>query len=165
MLKYIFFATFLCFAIKPTPAYAQDKALTESNVKNFITKTTKLAAGHSDGLSSEKIIKYLEKHLHKNARFKTTMRYAIPGFDAQENEMSFDKSEFIDNVRNSAGTVEDYENDIDIITIKISKDKRSATVETRSNEAATLPVNDEDTGLTQIPMAVSYTHLTLPTKA
>ena len=152
MLKNTLILAFLCCVITThLPAHAQTSALNESNITNFINKTTKLTSRNTEDLSSDKVIKYLEKHLHKNARFKTTMRYEVPGFDAQEKEMSFDKADFIEQVRQGATSVSDYENEVQIIKIKISKDKKSATVETRSEENATMPVTGED-GIAQIPM-------------
>ena len=152
MLKNTFLLAFLCCVITThLPAHAQKSALNETNITDFINKTTKLTSGNTEDLSSDKVIKYLEKHLHKNARFKTTMRYEVPGFEAQEKEMSFDKTDFIKQIRQGATAVSDYENEIEIIKIKISKDKKSATVETRSNENANLPVTD-DKGINQVPM-------------
>ena len=96
-------------AAAPVHAQGKAKALNKANITAFINKTTKLTSGRTDDLSSDKVIAYLEDHLHKNARFKTTMRYEVPGFDTQENEMSFDKDEFIINVRQGATSVSDYE--------------------------------------------------------
>lgn len=143
---------FFILALTIPTAHAQTTHLTKANITDFITETTKLTAGHTEDLSPDEIITYLETHLHKNARFKTTMRYEIPGQSPQENAMRLNKEDFINKIRQSTETIEDYENEIDIIKIKISKDKRSATIETRSQENATLPVSDEDTGVTQIPM-------------
>ena len=132
-------------------AHAQTNTLNQSNITAFINKTTKLTTGNIDNLSSNKTIEYLEKHLHKNSHFKTTMRYNIPGYPTQENTVSINKKEFINKIRQSTNTISEYKNEVDILQIKISKNKQSATVETRSKENTTMPIT-HDAGSNDIPI-------------
>jgi len=137
----------LCHPISPAHA----KTLTENSIRAFINKTTDITSGSIEHTDKDKVLKYLEKHLHKNARFKTTMRYSVPGYPDQENTMSFDREEFMDKIQEAAGTISDYENNVDILSITLSKNKKVATVETRNTETTSMPVSGEN-GVTTIPM-------------
>lgn len=154
MSKKVLLLIYLILAITHSHARAQHKttALNENNIRRFIYETTDITSGSVNNLSSKKTTDYLEKHLHKDSRFKTTMRYSIPGHAPQENTMSFNKPEFIENVRQSIEkTVSEYKNDVQIISIQIAQNKKAATIETRSFETATMPIIDE-TGIQGIPM-------------
>ncbi len=130
-----------CFAFS---AHAQSVGqLTEDNVREFIEKTTSITAGRESDMSQKQIEIYLDVHIHDDARFKSTMRYAIPGFDVQEKTMSVDKNDFIKSIHAATDTVSDYENIIEITDIQISKDGRKATVQTRMYESGKMPVADD----------------------
>lgn len=157
----LFFARFLCLsaaaflAFMPLSAsYAKksNKTLSEQSVKAFITRTTSITSGGASDLSSDKILKYLRKHIHQQARFKTIMKYEIPGYDTQESAMSLSKDDFIDHVKKSAGKIEDYDTEIEIISVKLSKDKTKATVQTRNHESAMMPVHTPEGGEDFVPI-------------
>lgn len=128
--------------------FASEKhsTLTEDNVTAFIEETTKLTSGHNLNKSSEEIIAYLDRHLDKNARFKSTMTYNVPGFPPQQNAISLDKDEFIDYVQEGANSLEDYDNEINVDKVRISKDGTRATVQTSSFETGSMSVNGRDGG-------------------
>ena len=138
---YLLGAMTLAMIMLPPPSHAGSKhsRLNERNITSFITETTKISKGGA-GISVKAITEYLEKHLHKHSRFKSTMRYKIPGYPTQETTLSFSKEEFIENVQEGAKSVSEYDNSVDILDIKISQDKTKATVTTRSTESVTIPV-------------------------
>ena len=119
------------------------KKLTQNNVKAFIENTTDVTTGNSQNLSPEKITAYLDKHLEKKARFKSVMKYHIPGMPIQQAELSLTKDEFMKSVAEGAGAVEGYENLIEIKQIKISSNGKKAFVKTESTEYATMSVPTE----------------------
>ena len=125
-------------------AQAQETVkFTEDTIRAFIEKTTAITSGKESGMSEKEIGKYLDMHLHPDARFKSTMRYAIPGYDAQEKTMSIGKDDFIEGVHQGENAMKDYESETDISDIKISQDGRAATLETTTRESGMMPVEDE----------------------
>ncbi len=128
------------------------KALTENNVKTFIENTTEITTGKSNDLSSEKIAAYLDKHLDKKARFKSVMKYHIPGLPPQEASISLDKSGFMKSVNEGAQSAENYENLIEIQDIKVASNGKKAFVKTQSTEYATMAVPTADGGSEDVPM-------------
>lgn len=132
---------FLCiFALSialPNSAHAQ---LTEDSIKEFIKTTTDISSGHTEDMDEGDIEAYLEKHLHKKARFKSSIKYNIPGFPTQQTSMSLKKHEYIDGINKGSEALSDYQNEITIEKIKISKDKKRATVQTSGVEEGTMPV-------------------------
>lgn len=135
------------------PARAQAvEELTEENVTEFITQTSAIAAGYENGMSSDEVLQFLDDHLESHARFKSVMRYTIPGYDPQETSMSLSKEEFMDNVKNSPKKVEDYENSVLIRSVKISSDGKKATVQTHGKESGEMPIKDENGEDVNLPM-------------
>ncbi|MGB4107260.1 MAG: hypothetical protein WBK55_05640 [Alphaproteobacteria bacterium] len=145
-----FFALAVCVMIAPARALAEEK-LTEDNIRAFVEKTTVITSGKESAMSGEEIAAYLDAHLHPDARFKSTMRYAIPGFDVQVKIMSVDKEDFIEGINHTASTMDNYESQIIISDIKISKDGRKATLKTKTHESGMMPVADE-TGKDEVPV-------------
>lgn len=143
----IFFLIILvtfCLCALPASADGEAGRLTKQNVTAFIQKTTALMAGHADNMDTPAVHAYLEKHLHKDSRFKSTMRYLMPGFPTQEQTMTLDKEKFLENIEAGNNGIEDYDTDVEILRIKIAGNKKSATVTTRGHERAMMPVKDED---------------------
>jgi hypothetical protein len=135
------FAVGVAFA---SPSPAQDvKELTDENVRAFIEKVTHITTGKESEMTDEEITAYLDTHLHPEAKFKSVMRYAVPGFDMQEKTMSVDKQDFIASIHQATDTMDDYESDIKISDINISGDGRKATLKTQTMESGMMPVRDE----------------------
>ncbi len=130
-------------------AHAQ---LTEANITEFVHETTEITSGKSVDLSPEEIQDYLEKHLHKNARFKSTMKYNIPGYPAQEADIKLKKAEFIESIAKGTNSVDSYENEITIENIRISKDKTRATLKTKSFETGSMPIATEGGAEEYVPI-------------
>ena len=128
------------------------KMLTKQNVKEFIEDTTDIATTNTQALSPEKIQQYLDIHLDKKARFKSVMKYNMPGMPPQEANLSLDKDEFMKSVVQGAGAVDGYETLVEITDIKISSDGEKAFVKTQNTEYATMPVPTETGGVENVPM-------------
>ncbi|MCB1531832.1 MAG: hypothetical protein KDJ35_03080 [Alphaproteobacteria bacterium] len=135
--KNLFLLTFFLFICGISPARAE---LTEEAIKDFIHKTTEISSGHVESMSPEDISAYLDTHLHKKARFKSAVQYNIPGFPTQETSMSLNKEEYIQGLEQGANALSDYDTDITIKSIKISKDGKRATVQTTGIERGSLPM-------------------------
>jgi len=114
--------------------------LTESEITQFIEKTTDVINGHARDMSSDDIERYLKKHLHKDARFSSGVKYKIPGFPDQSASVVLMKQDFIRNVQQGSQALDDYETDVSIDQIKISKDGSKATVRTTGYESGSMNV-------------------------
>ncbi len=128
------------------------KELSKKNVTAFIEDTTDITTRNSQELSVEKIQSYLDKHLDKKARFKSVMKYNMPGMPQQEASLSLDKEEFMKSVVQGAETVDAYETLIEIKNIKIASDGKKAFVKTQNTEYATMPVPSETGEVQDVPM-------------
>ena len=135
------------------PARAEDhiKTLTEDNITAFIEKTTSITTGNSD-MTSDEAIEYLDRHIEKRARFKSTMKYNVPGFPAQEMAMNLEKQDFIDSVKKGTESVADYESAIQIDNIEISSKGDKATVSTTSTETGMMPMSMDGTTTQTVPI-------------
>lgn len=142
----------ICMFGMPSGAFAAKKRLSEDSVTEFITKTSAIMSGHEESMSDKDKIKYLDKHIEKDARFKSTMQYNMPGYPSQETAMSFGKDAFIDNIKEGADDVSNFQSEIEILDIALSKDRKKAVVKTRSLEAATMAVPMEDGTTESVPI-------------
>jgi hypothetical protein len=142
-----------CFVAAPALAQQRVSKLNERVVEKFIQKTADITKGKSGEIMDPAVIeKYLNDHLHEDARFKTTMTYNIPGYPSQESSLSLNKEDFINSVKEGAGTVQSYDNDIKINSITISNDEKAATVSTTSSETGTIQIGDGTGGAQDVPM-------------
>lgn len=135
-----------CLAL-PYTAHAQDhrvKAMTEDNVTDFILQTAEITSGHVKHMSQGDVTQYLQRHLHKDAHFKSEMSYVIPGWPAQTSEMRLDKKEFIESIEKGSQAMDDYDSYVEVDSIRIARDKQTATVKTISRESGTMPVQGEN---------------------
>ncbi len=150
------FLVLFCFSLVfALPAHAKkDKieALTDGNIKSFIEETSYMTSGGSKNLSLSKVKTYLEKHLEDDARFKSTMKYNLPGMPPQEQAVSLSKEEFIESVEKGAEKIDDYETIVEIKDIKISSDEQKAFVKTESTELVTMPVPSQNGGMEYVPV-------------
>lgn len=134
----------LAFGVTIAPAHAQAvRKLTKDNIHEFIEKTSAITSGKEQEMTDEEIAIYLDEHLHPDSRFKSIMRYAVPGFEVQEKTMSVSKKEFIEGIQQAGGAMEGYQSQIEISDINISRDGRKATLKTRTLESGEMPVRDE----------------------
>lgn len=136
-------------------AWADDakiKKLTENNVKEFIENTSDLTAGNSKSLSPEKVQTYLEKHLEDKARFKSIMKYKIPGLPVQEAVLNLDKEEFMKSVIEGSEAIEGYENLVEITEIKVASNGKKAFVKTEGTEYASMAIPTKTGGTEYVPI-------------
>lgn len=147
-----FFGLVLLVQAAPCSAEEIVKKLTEGNIRTFIEHTTDVTTGNSGDLSTEEIAAYLDKHLDKQARFKSVMRYNIPDMPPQEASMSLDKEGFMTSVQAGAEKTADYENLIEILSIKVASNGKKAFVKTTSTEYATMAVPVETGGSEDVPI-------------
>lgn len=139
----LFCSSLCCGLLMPTPAHAQNiTKLTDENVREFIETTAAIMNGQHSDMTDEEIDAYLELHIESGARFKSTMRYTIPGYEVQEKIMSVNKDEFMRGINEASNSVDGYENQIQIDDISITDDGKKAIVKTRSHESGKMPVTD-----------------------
>lgn len=135
-------ALFLCIA--PPPARAQAvESLSEENIRAFIEQTSLITTGKETNMSAEEIDAYLITHIHPQAKFKSTMRITVPGFETQETKLSLNKDGFIANVHKTTESVSNVESQIEVSNIRIISKGHRATLQTRSIESGTIPVADQ----------------------
>jgi hypothetical protein len=131
------------------------RKLTEDNIRSFVEKTTEITSYQDTSGTPEDIRAYLDAHLHKKGYFKSTIRYIMPGFPSQENVLSLDKDQFIDSILSGQNALEEYETDITVKSVKISRDGKRATVVTSGQEGGTMAVPGEDGKTEEIPVSGS----------
>jgi DNA-binding transcriptional MerR regulator len=145
-------------SLLPSGAHAQKvRALSEQNVTDFINQTTDITSGRQTGMSMDEIKQYLDKHLEKKSRFRSTIRYNVPGYPSQQGAISLQKEDFIDSVEKGAKTMQNYDTTVEIKSIQISRDKTKATVQTVSTEKGTMPMPAENGQTEDVPMEGSST--------
>ena len=137
----------LCFYSGTGHAQSKVDKLTKNNIENFVQTLTEMTSGNNLESSSSQIIQFLESHLHPKARFKSALVFNVPGHPAQENSMALDKEDFINSLADGAKAVQSYESSVEVKNIRISKDKKKATLKTESREQGMMNVEGE-----QIPV-------------
>ena len=149
-----FLAGFCVLALTPVEALAlvRVKALSTVNVTQFIKKTSKITSGQATNMTPEKMQKYLEAHLDKNARFKSTMKYNMPNMPTQESALSLNKKKFIASISEGQKSIDDYVVEIEILSIDISEDGRNAIVQTQSTETGTMPISPPGMATKDVPI-------------
>lgn len=149
---FIFVLCVVFTALWLSPALAKRyKALTEDNVSQFVEEATELTSGNSDK-SIDKIVAFLDKHLHKKARFKSTMAYVLPGFPPQNSALALDKQDYIDSIKDSHNALEDHHSEVNIKSIEIIGNGKQALVMTEALETGTMVVPVPDEGDQRIPV-------------
>ncbi|GJL86050.1 MAG: hypothetical protein DHS20C02_18250 [Micavibrio sp.] len=157
--KNVLSLSFICFLsclvlTFPGTSHAEKKypKLTEPLIRDFITKTAEITSGQNTNMSPKEIIDYLDRHLDKGARFKSSMQYIIPGQPIQKNSLSLNRNDFIESIEQAQEAVTDYETKIEIQSVKISKDGEKATVQTFSNESGTMNMALDDGATKSMPI-------------
>lgn len=133
----------LCMLPQNSWAAKKLRKLDEGSIKEFISTTNRVTSGRANFRNPKQVESYLERHINENARFVSTMKYIIPGFPPQENAMSLGKEDFMDSVSKGAEDVGNYENQIEVLSIDLSRDQTKATVKTRSVEKGKMAVGEE----------------------
>lgn len=152
----IYLSLILCFTLTSPAHAAKHNKLTDSNVRNFVEDATALTTGDND-LSVDQTVRFLKKHLHKKARFKSVISYILPGFPPQDTALSFDKDDYIENIKNSVGAVEGHESVVEIKSIHITSNGKQAIVITDSKETGVMQVPLPDKTTEAVPIE-GFTH-------
>ncbi|MAE51971.1 MAG: hypothetical protein CMH27_09175 [Micavibrio sp.] len=142
-----------CFG-HPASAAHETSRLTKGDIRDFLQAMSDMSTGNNSDLSSSngEAQRFMDRHLHKHVRMKSTITYMIPGAPPQQNEMTLDKGQFIQSLAAGAKTLKDYESDVDIGDIRLSKDGRKATVESTSSEQGYMNVPDESGDIQEVPI-------------
>lgn len=151
ILNILFFSALVGFFSVNARAQAIEN-LSEENIRAFIEKTSLITAGKETEMSADEIDTYLSAHIHPQAKFKSTMRFSIPGFEPQETKLALNKDGFIKNVHKTSTSVSDIESQLEVSNIRIMGNGRRATLQTRSLESGTIPVSDQ-IEVQDVPMA------------
>lgn len=147
------YAAIFGFFLLLSSGYAQaEEKLTRNNIKEFIKETTALTSGQKKDVSNDEIAFYLENHLDPDARFKSVVTFAMPGFPAQERELSVNKEEFIEQTLSGEKALGDYKNKIRVGSIKIAKNGRRASVKTTGIETGTMAIPNAEGGSEDVPV-------------
>ncbi len=142
--QYIFIGVYTLFlCLFAHIAFAQDShnvtRLNNTNVEAFVQDVTN-RANDIGSYEPEDLSSFFERHLHSNAFFKSSMSYLIPGYPSQKNSVSFNKEKYIETLLTTDSTVDDFEAEVTVSNIQISKDKKKATLETVTTENAVMKV-------------------------
>lgn len=128
------------------------KKFTEDNVTAFIEDTTAITSVHNVDYNDAKVSAYLKKHIDKKARFKTSLRFVMPGVPEQKQTLSLSKDDYIEQVKQGADSIEHYHSEIEIGDITISKNKKTASVNTVSTETGIMQVEGPDGDSQDLPI-------------
>ena len=128
------------------------KKLDANIIKAFIQKTSDITSGQDLQMSQSQIQAFLKRHLHKDSRFKSSIQYDIPGFPAQANSIALNKEQFMKNIAEGSQTLEEYYNEVEILDIQISSDKRKATVKTIGTETGVMIISPDGASEQRIPI-------------
>lgn len=142
----VFAAT--CLAQSALAAHETDH-LSKMGIRDFLQDMSERSAGHGNQAET---LQFLNRHLHEHARFNSVITYNMPGHPPQTSQMKLDKEDFLQSVSAGAQTMQDYESEIDIKTIQISKDGRKATVETIGTETGNMNVPGANGEMQQVPI-------------
>lgn len=138
-------------------AQAQNKKkrfrrLSDDNVREFIQDTTAITSVQNVQDDAKAVNRYLDRHIDPDARFVTSISYIMPGMPEQEKSLSLSKDDYIEQVKQGAGSVEHYHSEITVDNVDISKDKETASVSTISSETGVMQVPQEDGSMQGVPI-------------
>lgn len=138
----------ICLAKSALAAHETDR-LSKMAIRDFLEDMSEKSAIQGNQAET---LKFLNRHLHENARLISTITYSMPGHPPQQSQMKLDKDQFLESVRAGAQTMQDYESEIDIKAIKVSKDGRKATVETIGHESGYMNIPGQNNEMQQVPI-------------
>ena len=141
-------AFFILATAMNTPAQAQSHlgrskdfvvTLTEQNIRDFIREVGEISTGQRPDMMDEDVANYFMNHMTERGRFKSKMRYEIPNFPLQENEISLGRDEYISSIVAGRYMMEDYSADVQIQDLKISGNGKQATFTSIVTEKGRMP--------------------------
>jgi hypothetical protein len=131
--------------------------LSESNIRDFREDVEDIANGQKN-MSADETAAYFQDHVNDNAVFNNAMHVELPGQPARDEKQTLNKTQYIQSVVGSLGMTKDYAGTIDIQSVDIAHDGKSATLKTTTREHGKLATNGPD-GKPQplIPVASTIT--------
>jgi hypothetical protein len=141
----------------PPPAIAQDNEeyvsiLTPDNIKAFLEKSERISMGRSQEMTTDDIAEFFKHHLSDKGSFRSVTSFEMPGTPPTEAEMKYTKDEFIDNVLQGQGLIEDYQTSMEISNLELKNGGKAATLNTVSTETGRLPWPDGEGGQRILPI-------------
>ena len=128
------------------------KALTDANISEFIEDTSILTSNQNIDRNDSEVTAYLDRHIDKKARFRTSITYNMPGLPGTEKVLTLKKQDYIEQVNKGADSVDHYHSDIEIESVKISKNKKTASVNTVTTESGIMKLPAEDGSMEEVPI-------------
>lgn len=114
-------------------------ALTEQNIREFIREVGEISTGQRPDMMDEDVANYFMNHMSERGRFKSKMRYEIPNFPAQENEISLGREDYISTVVAGRYMMDDYSTDVQIQDLKIAGNGKQASFTSIVSEKGRMP--------------------------
>jgi hypothetical protein len=131
--------------------------LSESNVRNFREDVEAIATG-KQSMSPDEMTAYFQDHVNDNAVFSNSLHVELPGQPAKDSAQTLNKTQYIQSVVGSVGTTKDYVGTIDIKSIDIASDGKTATLKTTTKEHGKLtPPSTDGQTPPLIPVASEIT--------
>jgi len=136
-------AASLC-AGAPARAEEQIEKLDRNNIQKFLDETRIISTDPNTPFTTEDIIAYFTRHITEDGIFMDDMTMAVPGMPEQKKKLSYTRNQYIEQIIQGRGLMQDYKTNIDVKEIKIAFNKKTATLETVTNESGTMMWPDQD---------------------
>jgi len=98
-----------------------------------------MTSGQSES-TIKQVEAFLDKHLHKKARFKSTVTYLLPGFPPKETALVLDKDDYIENIKEGIHALRDHHSEITVKSVHIVSNGQQAIVMTEGRESGTMAI-------------------------
>lgn len=128
------------------------QTLTKSNITAFIEDTSAITSSENIDRDDAEVSAYLTRHIDDQARFTTSISYAVPGMPVQKKSLSLKKADYIQQVKKGADSVEHYHSEITVNNVKISKNKKKASVNTTAMESGIMQMPDKSGNIKEVPI-------------
>jgi hypothetical protein len=126
--------------------------LSESNVRTFREDIEDIATG-KQSMTPEEMAAYFRDHVSDSASFSNAMHVELPSQPAKDTTQTLNKDQYIQSVVGSVGTTKDYVGSIDIKSIDISGDGKTAKLQTVTKEHGKLSAPGPDGQTSTVPVA------------
>jgi hypothetical protein len=126
--------------------------LSESNVRAFREDIEDIATGKRS-MTPDEMAAYFQDHVSDTASFSNAMHMELPGQPAKDTLQTLNKDQYIQSVVGSVGTTNDYVGTVDIKSVDISSDGKTAMLQTVTKEHGKLSAPGPDGQMSTIPVA------------
>jgi hypothetical protein len=109
-------------------------SLNEGNIRSFLEDVEQIANGERPGMSADKMTAYFNDHVADDGQFSAVIHYKVPGQPTKDASKTVTKADYINGVVASQQSVQDYTSAIDIQSVDIARDGRSAQLKTDTRE-------------------------------